>query len=60
MMGNWVSSVGIVTNVTGYGLNGNDSIPGGARDFSLLHSIQTGSGAHAASHLVGSGVCSRW
>jgi hypothetical protein len=29
--------------------------PAGARDFSLLHRIQTGSGAHPASYPVGTG-----
>jgi hypothetical protein len=29
--------------------------PAGVRDFSLLHSVQTGSGAHPASHPVGTG-----
>jgi hypothetical protein len=38
---------------TGYGLDGRGSIPGEARDFSLLHSIQTGSGTHLASHSMG-------
>jgi hypothetical protein len=40
------SSVGIAT---GYGLDG----PG--FDFSLLHSVQTGSGAHPASYPIGTG-----
>jgi hypothetical protein len=31
------------------------SIPGRARDFSLLHNIQTGSGAHPASYTIGTG-----
>jgi hypothetical protein len=31
-----------------YGLDGQDSIPGRARDFSLLHSVQVGTGAHLA------------
>jgi hypothetical protein len=35
------NSVGIAT---GYGLDGCDSIPGRARDLSLLHIVQTGSG----------------
>jgi hypothetical protein len=37
------SSVGIATR---HGLEGLGSIPDRARDFSLLHSVQTGSGAH--------------
>jgi hypothetical protein len=40
------SSVGIAT---GYGVVGPGSIPGNARFFSHLHSVQTGSGAHPAS-----------
>jgi hypothetical protein len=39
-------TVGIAT---GYGLDGPGSIPGRAR-FSLLHSVQTGSGAQPASY----------
>jgi hypothetical protein len=41
------SSVGVAT---GYGLDGWGSIPGTGRDFPLLHSVQTGSGAHPASY----------
>jgi hypothetical protein len=29
--------------------------PAGTRDFSLLHSVQTGSGAHPASYIMGTG-----
>jgi hypothetical protein len=42
-------SVGIAT---GYGLDGLGSIPGSV-NFYLHHSVQTGSGAHPASYLVG-------
>jgi hypothetical protein len=45
-------SVGIAT---GYALNGWDSIPGKDKTFSLLHSVQTGSGAHPAPSPVGTG-----
>jgi hypothetical protein len=39
--------------VTGYGLDGQGLIPAGARDFSLLHSVQTGSEAHPTSYRMG-------
>jgi hypothetical protein len=39
-----------VSILMGYSLDVWGSIPGGARDFSLLHSIQTGSRAHPASY----------
>jgi hypothetical protein len=35
--------------VTGYGLDGGVQFPAGAMNFSLLHSVETGSGAHPAS-----------
>jgi hypothetical protein len=41
----------------GYGLDGRDSIPVQAKDFSLLHSVQTGSGTHPASYAMGTGGC---
>jgi hypothetical protein len=50
MQGSRDSSVGIAT---GYGLDGQGLIPG--RDVSLLHSVQTGSGAHPASYPMGTG-----
>jgi hypothetical protein len=31
--------------------------PAGARDFSLLHSVETGSDAHPASYPMGTGGC---
>jgi hypothetical protein len=31
--------------------------PAGARDFSVLHSVQTGSGDHPASCPIGAGSC---
>jgi hypothetical protein len=31
--------------------------PAGSRDFSLLHSVQTGSGSHPASYPMGTGGC---
>jgi hypothetical protein len=37
----------------GYGLDGRSSIPGRARDSSVLHSVETGSGAHPASYTMG-------
>jgi hypothetical protein len=40
---------------TGYVLGSRNSIPEGARDFSFLHSVQTGSGAHQASCSLGTG-----
>jgi hypothetical protein len=48
---NRISSVGIATS---YGLDGRSSIPGKG-DFSLLNSVQTGSGAHPTSYPVGTG-----
>jgi hypothetical protein len=47
------SWVGIAT---GYGLDGRGSITGRAGDFSLLHSVQTGSRAHSASHPMATGA----
>jgi hypothetical protein len=38
---------------TGYGPDGRGSIFGGARNFPLLHRVQTGSGAHPASYVMG-------
>jgi hypothetical protein len=35
-------------------------IPGRARDFSLFHSVQTGSGTHPVSYPVGTGGFSPW
>jgi hypothetical protein len=46
------SSVGITT---GYELGGRASIPGRARNVSLLYSIQTGSKAYPASSPMGAG-----
>jgi hypothetical protein len=43
------SSVDIAT---GYNLDGRGSIPGRDNIFSLVHSAQNGSGAHAASYQV--------
>jgi hypothetical protein len=40
---------------TGYGLEGRGSIPSMGKEFSPLHSEQTDSGAHPASHLMGTG-----
>jgi hypothetical protein len=39
-------SVGIAMS---YGMDGRSSIPGGARDFSVIHRVRTDSGAHPAS-----------
>jgi hypothetical protein len=39
----------------GYQLDGHGSIPGEARDFSLLYNMQTSSGAQPASYPVGNG-----
>jgi len=47
-MWSWDSSVSIVT---GYGLDDQDSA--GARNFSLLHHVHTGSGALPASYPTG-------
>jgi hypothetical protein len=49
------SSVGIAT---GYGLDDRGSgnrFPEGAGNFSLLHRVHTGSGAHSASYAMGTG-----
>jgi hypothetical protein len=51
----WDSSVGIVM---GYGLKDRRSIPGRSKNFSLLHSVQTCSGAHPASYPMGTGALS--
>jgi hypothetical protein len=51
------SSVGIEM---AYVLDGHGSIPGTARNFSLLHSIQIGSGAHRATYPMGTGVTRLW
>jgi hypothetical protein len=48
----WDSSISVVM---GCGLGDRGLIPGRAGDFPLLHSIQTGSGAHPASYPVGTG-----
>jgi hypothetical protein len=48
----WVSSVSIPTD---YGLDGMGSVPSRRKRFSVLHNIQTGSGAHHASYPVGTG-----
>jgi hypothetical protein len=44
-----------VSIVTGYGLDGWDSIPGRDKQFSLLYSFQTSSLACPASYLMGTG-----
>jgi hypothetical protein len=48
----WDSSVGIET---GYGLDDLGSIAGRGKSLSLLHSVQTNSGAHPASYPMGTG-----
>jgi hypothetical protein len=48
------SSVGIATVL---GLDGRCSISVGARNSSLLHSVQIGSEAHPASYKMGTGGC---
>jgi hypothetical protein len=54
---NRYSSVGVVT---GYGLDGQGSIPGVVEDISLLHSVQAGSGVHPASYQWVPGAVSSW
>jgi hypothetical protein len=44
---------------TGYGLDGRGSTPAKARDFCVLHSIQTGSGAYSATYPMVNGDSSR-
>jgi hypothetical protein len=44
------SSVGVVT---GYELDGQGSIPGRGKDFSLLHNVKIGSGSYQASYPMG-------
>jgi hypothetical protein len=44
----------------GYGLDGPGSIPGSARYFYLLYSVQTGSGVHPASYPMGTGGYVLW
>jgi hypothetical protein len=46
------SSVGIAM---GYGLDGRGSISGRGKNLSLLHSVETSSGSHAAFHPTGTG-----
>jgi hypothetical protein len=48
------SPVGIVT---GYGLDGLGLIRDRARDFSVLHNVQTGPRAHSASYTMGTRGC---
>jgi hypothetical protein len=48
----FISSVGIAI---GYGLGGMGSISVRSKKFSLLHSVQTGSGAHPTSYPMGTG-----
>jgi hypothetical protein len=55
-VGKWIivtkgCSVSITTD---YRMDGRGSIPGRGKRFSLLWSVQTGSGAHPASYLMGS------
>jgi hypothetical protein len=50
----WDTSVEIMT---GYDLDDSGLCPGRDKSFSLLHSIQTGCGAHLASYLMGT-ACS--
>jgi hypothetical protein len=45
----------LVGMATGYALGRRGSIPSRGRDLSLLCSAQTGSGAHPASHQIGTG-----
>jgi hypothetical protein len=52
IVGSRDSSVGIAASCR---LDSPGSVPGKARDSSLLHSIQTGSGAHPASYPMGTG-----
>ena len=56
-MGSRVSEVGIMPSqeVVRSGVR----VPRGARDFSILHTVQTLSGAHAASYSMSTGVLSR-
>jgi hypothetical protein len=44
--------VGIATD---YGLDGQGSVPDRDKRFSVIHSIQTGSGVHPASYTMGTG-----
>jgi hypothetical protein len=41
----------------GYGLDGQGSISGRSKNFSLLHRVQTASGAHPASYLINTRDC---
>jgi hypothetical protein len=45
----------LVALATGYKLDGQGSIPGRYKRFSVLHSVQTDPGAHCASYPVGTG-----
>jgi hypothetical protein len=48
------NSIGIAT---GYSLDGQGSIPGSNRDFSLFRRVQTDSGTHPAFYPMGTGGC---
>jgi hypothetical protein len=52
-----VDVVDISGVVAGYRLDGRGLIHGRERDFSVLHSIQTGFGAHPSSYSVETGEC---
>jgi hypothetical protein len=50
-----LGAVGIIPRLT---INGKIEVPfpAGAGNFSLRHRVQTGSGAHPASYLMGTGI----
>jgi hypothetical protein len=54
----WSSRASSIGVATGYGLEAAVRFPAGARGFSVLHSVQTGCGAHPASCKMGTGVSS--
>jgi hypothetical protein len=51
----YINNDSSVRIVKGYELDGQSSIPGSGKSFSLLHSVQTSSGIHPASYPIGTG-----
>jgi hypothetical protein len=52
----WVRQDSLAIGTADYGLDGRGSILGGERNFSVLHSVKTGPGAHPASYPMCIGV----
>jgi hypothetical protein len=56
-IGSQDSSVSIGTRIRTEQLSSQGLISGSGKRFSLLHSVQTGSGPHSASCMIGTGAC---